>query len=759
MRLLAVELMGFKSFARKTVFDLHHNLTAVIGPNGSGKSNLAEAIRWVLGEQSLKQLRGQEGTDVIFAGNPSRARAGVAAVRLTFDNESGWLPVDAPEVTLGRRVTRDGEGEYMLNGDVVRLLDVQQLLAEGGIGAKSYTVISQGMVDRYVTATPALRRELFDEATGVKALQLKMKRAQQKLAQATREAEQLRVVLVELEPRLRVLKRQVARHDLRQRLEQELGTAQREWFHHQWHERAGAMQQARAASEEVQERTSTARAARARFESELWQTVQVRPDSTAGGEQAGLRQALQHAEQEFAEAQQRYERQQRERRELTESLAAIRATRVRAEAELAPARVLHSEENFLTGVRSLLTRCRRLLQQWQQGERVEEGQLHDVARELDETIVYLNEEDNRVNVARRTLQHLEGPLQALARAQALEQERASRLSALPELRPPAQDMVQQLRAQLASGQATEPAAARAVVEEQLAQARAAEVGAEREAGMVQAVLEQSQRDVAGLEAAIRRECGSTVFDEIQQTLPSEQSAVREEQVRELAARVGAMGEVDPLALKEYEEVAARYDRLHAQLQDIAVSCANVTKMVHSLRAKIHSQFREQFATIATAFTRYFVSLFDGGQARLMLVDVAASGDEAEGVEPELTQGVEIMVHPPGKKLQHVQLLSGGEKVLTALALLFAILDVQRPPFLVLDEVDAALDEANSHRFATLLKEKSESTQCVVISHNRETMASAEVLYGITMQQDGVSKAYSVKMADITETEVGEEMSV
>ena len=244
MLLREITIAGFKSFATTVHLELEPGLTGVIGPNGSGKSNVAEAIRWVLGEQAIKQLRGEQAADVIFAGNAQRRQSGRASVTLTFDNSAGRLGVDTPEVTIAREVTRDGESEYRVNGEVVRLLDLQQLLAEAGFGVRSYTVISQGMVDHYLTATAAGRRELFDEACGIKPLQLKVQRARRKLVRTAESAAELTTIIEELEPRVRVLARDYKRQQEQATLVTTVAEKQAAWFAVAWDERRQAVKTA-----------------------------------------------------------------------------------------------------------------------------------------------------------------------------------------------------------------------------------------------------------------------------------------------------------------------------------------------------------------------------------------------------------------------------------------------------------------------------------------------------------------------------------
>ena len=147
MRLKSIELHGYKTFASQTAFEFAGMVTAIVGPNGSGKSNVADSLRWVLGEQSYSLLRGKKTEDMIFAGSEFRPRAGMASVTVVFDNNDGWLPIDFSEVSITRRAYRDGQNEYLINGQRVRLKDVTELLAQSGLAERTYTIIGQGVVD------------------------------------------------------------------------------------------------------------------------------------------------------------------------------------------------------------------------------------------------------------------------------------------------------------------------------------------------------------------------------------------------------------------------------------------------------------------------------------------------------------------------------------------------------------------------------------------------------------------------------------
>ena len=167
MFLKSIEVHGFKAFANKIRFEFDKGITGIVGPNGSGKSNVADAVRWVLGEQSPKQLRGSSMQDVIFSGTETRKPMGFAYVTLTLDNTDHWLPIEFEEVTVGRRVYRSGESEYLINGAVCRLRDVQELFFDTGVGKEGYSIIGQGQIDKVLSGKPEERREIFDEAAGI----------------------------------------------------------------------------------------------------------------------------------------------------------------------------------------------------------------------------------------------------------------------------------------------------------------------------------------------------------------------------------------------------------------------------------------------------------------------------------------------------------------------------------------------------------------------------------------------------------------
>ncbi len=234
MRLKHLSLQGYKTFAVRTEFEFDNGITAVVGPNGSGKSNVADAIRWVLGEQSYSTLRGKRTTDMIFAGSNSRARSGMAQAILTLDNSEGWLPIEYSEIEIGRRAHRSGENEYLLNGQKVRLRDVTELLASSGLAERTYTIIGQGLIDQALSLRADERRSLFEEAAGVSHYKSKRAETLRRLNETHHNLERVHDILAEIKPRLNSLKRQANRAQNYEQVAADLRHHLRLWYGFQW---------------------------------------------------------------------------------------------------------------------------------------------------------------------------------------------------------------------------------------------------------------------------------------------------------------------------------------------------------------------------------------------------------------------------------------------------------------------------------------------------------------------------------------------
>ena len=245
LRLKSLELHGYKTFASRTRFEFSDGITAIVGPNGSGKSNIADALRWVLGEQSYSLLRGKKTEDMIFSGSENRSRAGMASVSIIFDNADNWLPVDFSEVDLARNAYRDGRNDYLLNSQHVRLRDINELLAQSGLSERTYTILGQGLVDASLALRADERRRLFEEAAGIGLYRSRREEALRRLDTTKRNLDRVMDILAELGPRLRSLEKQAKRSQDYLQVQADLHVSLREWYGYHWNRAQKEMNESR----------------------------------------------------------------------------------------------------------------------------------------------------------------------------------------------------------------------------------------------------------------------------------------------------------------------------------------------------------------------------------------------------------------------------------------------------------------------------------------------------------------------------------
>ncbi len=336
MYLKRLDMLGFKSFAARTQLEFSPGITAVVGPNVAGKSNVADAMRWVLGEQSMRQLRGKKSEDIIFVGGQGRAALGMAEVTLTLDNSTGWVPSEYSEISVMRRTYRSGENEYLINKQKVRLKDVLLLLAQARIDYDSYTVVGQGLIDAALSLRAEERRGLFEDAAGIRPFQVQRLDAENRLRQTAQNVEHLRAILSEIEPRLAPLEEQARRAVAYQQVSSELQDVLSRWYALQWRrlstiseradhfeqEQMQLLQQARQALQIIDEQGNTQRVSRQNMQGRMTKVRMVYHDA---------HNTAQKMERELAVSEERVgglERQrvdvQQEERRLRERLIALR---------------------------------------------------------------------------------------------------------------------------------------------------------------------------------------------------------------------------------------------------------------------------------------------------------------------------------------------------------------------------------------------------------------------------------------------------
>lgn len=409
MRLKKLQLQGYKTFANKTEFLFDEGITSIVGPNGSGKSNIADAVRWVLGEQRSSELRGKRTTDMIFAGSPTKPRSGMANAILTLDNRDGWLPIDYAEVEIGRKAYRSGENEYFLNGSRVRLRDIRDLLATSGLAQRTYTIIGQGLVDRALSLKAEERRALFEEAAGISHYKDRRAQTLRRLQETQHNIERVHDVLAEIEPRLRSLKRQANRAENYETLATDLHALLRIWYGYQWRVTHEEVLTARERAESAEKSWKEARRKLISLQEQLDQARrrlnhyrgQIQQKET---EREGLREQYEHARRQVAILTERQSLVTRQLAEINDELPDLEAQQITAQKELTAATEALSEvQQQLNNERAELVTFEKSFKAQQVEIDAQRGKVKKLERKLWETQQFLSQSDGQLTQLREQL--------------------------------------------------------------------------------------------------------------------------------------------------------------------------------------------------------------------------------------------------------------------------------------------------------------------------------------------------------------------
>ncbi len=719
MYLKSLELLGFKSFAKKTMLEFTTPITAIVGPNGSGKSNIAEAFRFVLGEQSIKSMRGKRTEDLIWNGSPELGRSNRAGVKLVFDNRKKLLNLDFDEAQLERVIYRDASSEYALNGTQVRLRDIVEVLSGAHIGASGHHIISQGEADRILNANLRERREMIEDALGLKVYQWKREESEHKLQKTEENMKQVDGLRREIAPHLSFLKKQVEKLEKVKAQKDELRALYSEYL---------AREQGYLAITKI-EIAETGRGPRA--------------------ELAESDRALAEAKQTFTGL--------RSKDEKTKEVWAIEEKRNRLRQE---------RETHLRGSGRLegeIDALKRLIA------------LGDKRTSAERAVVPLADLETLAEGARRgTFEQLLTALFALIARYRTKKDTDSEpltkeLALLVEKKKSTDEKL--TRTDEAEAKAlVEEKKLRLLIETEKDRSRDAEkeffriAARQNELRATLAALASREREREHLENDFKRELTEGVllvgreileYEKAPPFAPEpdrEKQEERRRQIEKLKVRIedaGASGGAE--VLNEFGEASEREAFLAREITDLEKGAESLRQLIGELEQKLNQEFQEGIGKINTEFQRYFALMFGGGEANLVVAKKekrvrqtdSAILEMAPELEEDEEEGIEITVSLPRKKIKGLMMLSGGERALTSIALLFAMSQVKPPPFIILDETDAALDEANSRKYGDMVENLSKHSQLILITHNRETMSRAGVIYGVTMDRSGVSKLLSI----------------
>ena len=721
MQLKHIKLSGFKSFVDPTKISFPTNMVGVVGPNGCGKSNVIDAVRWVLGELSAKNLRGESMVDVIFHGSEKRKASGQCSIELLFDNSSakiGGEYASFNEVSIKRVMTRDAQSDYFINNTKCRRKDVQDIFLGTGLGPSSYAIIEQGMVTKLVSAKPDELRTHIEEAAGVskyrerrRETESRIKRTRENLSRVKDIRDEIGRLIKRLENQAKAaekyteLKKDKAKLELdkavlfsieakssRDDLQKKLDSLNRD------------LQIKNAESETIQSQIDQFRTEN---ESVLSEYEEAQKNFYAVGAEIAKREANLHNinknEQEtksnLEKVKQNYEKAKETEKNFEELSPSEKAMHILDSMINTIEKYGIKNENIrekAIELKSLLT------------------DILNIATAQSKTLTeeYLSRqndlEDQIVN-AEKLKKSIEDEMRDFV------DKSSSAESVLISLRQKQSKFNEELR-EFENKKSIADLDARTISE------KITNIRIEQKTYEIN--LDNSNKKIK--EAGI--DIDKIDFFEYEDMTIEE----LEDKLVNIETKIIKLGAINLAAPEEIEEESKRKEELDEQYNDLTEALEKLTGAIKKIDQETKTIFKESFDSVNSKLKEMFPKLFGGGVAELTLTE-----------EDALNAGVILMARPPGKKNSSISQLSGGEKALTALALVFAIFDLNPAPFCLLDEVDAPLDDLNTLRFINMVEEMSKTVQFIFITHNKVSMERSDYLMGVTMQEAGVSRMVSV----------------
>ena len=920
MFLKSLELYGFKSFADRTHINFVDGITALIGPNGCGKSNIVDAVKWVLGEQSMKTIRAGKKEDVIFNGTDTRKPMTFAEVSLVIDNSAHTLPTDIEEIEIRRRVFRSGESEYYLNKQRCLLRNIQELFFDTGVGKSAYSILEQGKIDQILSTKPEDRRYIFEEAAGISRFKVQCNEAQNKLQ---RTEENISDIEVQAREAKRICDRTrnqaekaIKAKELEKRafsLDVQFHLGQLRTYSLMNDERARLLSEAQVEIERIK---ASIEALTAEINSEQ-DTVRTDSDHLHALqiEMTALEGSIQNADQAISMLNDRYKEYAISERAMREKAEEIRSSldRDKGEIERYEETVrdnedrLEEEERQLQALRKMLednTEKIRMTEEEASAREARNAELdaellslseelrgiieelvsevdentgteysserrdkadrsiHDKASELlsmldgrighisslkddvpiskdavvkdfsrihdgiDEMIACFEEYKSSIPPVIDLLLSPEGLISRKRSAEKREKEVRDEMAANRIFISDARERVQILRSDTDSLRNAIDAANRhygelkasvegsqqilenmkkaldekaftlsdALAEAEKAKGRMADVAEglkakdEEKAAAIEKRRERSEeydklsaqsaeksqqlakkrrdkddlmtrltdtQSAAAAQKSFLESSGNLTQNTIQnffnkygrnlgefmdeykdKEIPSE--TLIQNELKEVQAELQSYGNINYMAEQEYEESLEQYKFYAKHLEDLEKAKSDLVQVLDEITHRSEELFTKTYKEISANFQAMFKRLFGGGRAEITLEDP----------ENVLTSGINILAQPPGKKPQYLNLLSGGERSMTAVALLFATYQVKPSPFCILDELDAALDDRNIGYFLGVLEDFSRTSQFIIITHNKHTVTGSQSLLGVTQMEPGVSITTTYRLESV-----------
>ena len=726
MQLKHIKLSGFKSFVDPTKISFPTNMVAVVGPNGCGKSNVIDAVRWVLGELSAKNLRGDSMVDVIFNGSENRKASGQCSIELLFDNSSGKIGgefISFNEVSIKREMTRDAKSNYFINNTKCRRKDVQEIFL--GTGLSSYAIIEQGMVSRLVSSKPDELRAHLEEAAGVskykerrKETESRIKRTKENLSRVKDIKDEIGRLIKRLQNQAKAAEKYNLLKDEKSKLELDKAIL---FSMEAKNNRDGLQKKLDGLKRDLKIKNA---------ESDTYQSQidQYRTENESVlNEYENAQKNFYAIGAEIAKREANLQNIIKSESEIKDNLEKASANYEKAKAteknfdELSPSeKAMHILDEIINTVQKHGIKTENIDSKSLELKKLLTDILNIATAQsktlIDEYLTRQNELEIQIQDDQKNKKVIEDEIKELV------DKSSNAESILITLRQKQSKFNDDLRA-LENNKSISDLDSRAI-SEKITNIRI-------ELNTYEVNLENSNKKIqeAGLDLQTINfsEYEGNSIDDI------------ENKLTDLEAQIIKLGAINLAAPEEIKEESKRKEELDEQYADLTEALEKLTSAIKKIDQETKTIFKDSFDAVNIKLKKMFPKLFGGGMAELTLTD-----------ENELNAGVVLMARPPGKKNSSISQLSGGEKALTALALVFAIFNLNPAPFCLLDEVDAPLDDLNTLRFVNMVEEMSDTVQFIFITHNKVSMERSDHLMGVTMQEAGVSRVVSVDVNQAVE---------
>ena len=698
MNISKLEIFGFKSFAKKETILFNSGITGIVGPNGCGKTNIVDAIRWVLGEQKTKRLRSSKMEEVIFNGASNVKPLGLCEVFLTIKNNKGLLPVEYSEVEIGRRLYRSGESEYFINRNNCRLKDISNLFVDTGLTSDAYSVIELNMIEQILSDKDDSRRKMFEEAAGVNKYKSKRQSALKKFDLNSRDLERIDDIIVEIQLQVKALDLQLKRFKRHEKLSSEL--------------------------KELEIDLSSARIM------DL-DNIIVPLESMLKKKNTLLKKNTSKKEVESVEFDNARDAYLKEKEELSKMKAKIDKLTENLLSE-----IQEKNQESSKGVGLLEDELQKKINQLNQFDKdyIKIVSNKDVTKTLSTeskekfknknyTVI---ETDKKYDKLKASIKDYKDKIDKYRKDKEFD------FSKMDESIKNIQDKInsnnldlekkendvnkafinmETIRAKLDSDKFSKDDLFYEIKE---AEMKIAESNLKK-SQIMQTMVEKFGKDIK-LKSLKEYNISDMVF-----------------RVEKIKRSIESIGPINWAVKDEHEEKSARLDNLLNQKSDLIDAENNLKEAIKKIDNVAQEQFFETYNKVRDNFETMFTVFFNGGKGSLELSDP----------DDPLNSDINIFAQPPGKRNNSLKMLSAGEKSLTAIALLFSIYQYKPSPFCILDEIDAPLDDINIKKFTDVIKDYSKTTQFIMVTHNKLTMESADCIYGVTAEKQGISKLMSI----------------